>query len=146
MLQFGLAHQNLALGRLDPQTAKMVRLEYQRRTRSEYYFDPVAVDHHRRSAIKRPGVERRPARVDAVMNRTHAAADLDRLAMKLVHLPTDREAHVLAHAGRDRLLRSRGVGDIPDNRALGLLLEQFGEQRGAVAGRTGAAAVRKVPD
>src|SRR5260370_40792896 len=111
MLQLSFAYQDLALGRLDTQTTKMVRLEYQHRTRSEYYFDPVAIDHHRRSAIKRPGVERRPARVDAIMNRTHAAADLDRFAMKLVHLPTDREAHVLADASVNRPSRGLGVGD-----------------------------------
>ena len=78
------------------------------------------------------------------MDGTHPAADLDRVAVKPVGLAADAEADVLADPGLYGGLDGLGVGDIADDRAAGALLEQLGQNRCAVARRTGPAAVGQI--
>ena len=144
MLHFGLAHQYLALGRLDAETAEMVRLENQHRPRSQDNFSTTAINHRGRTPMKRSGIEARRGAEDAVVDRADAAGDLNRVAVEFVNFTSGRNGHALAHSGLNCQLHGCRIGDIADNRALGVLLEQFGQNCGAVARSSGATAVGQI--
>src|SRR5215475_9184140 len=80
------------------------------------------------------------------MNRPDTSADLNRLAMEAVDLPPDGHGHVFADPYPYCLLYGFRVRDAANNGPLRVLLEEFSEQRGAVARGAGAATVGQIAE
>src|SRR5579863_3135831 len=117
MLHLGLADQHFARRRLDPQTPEVIRLEHQHRARGQNHLDAAAIDHRRRSAMNRAGIELGAGGEDAIVEGAHAPGDLHRRAVKLINLAADRERYILADASRGRRPHRRRIGEIADHGA-----------------------------
>ena len=63
----------------------------------------------------------------AIVDRPHATADLNRIAVESIDFATDGERDGLADAGANCVLDRGRIGDVADHRALGGLLQQFRE-------------------
>jgi hypothetical protein len=64
--------------------------------------------------------------------------------VEFVNFTSGRNVHALANSGLNCQLHGYRIGDTANNRALGVLLEQFGQNCGAVARSSGATAVGEI--
>ena len=133
------------MGRFNAKTAEMVGFKAVGRTRGQNNLNPAAIHHHGCPASIRARIKRGRRGIHPILNDAHPATDLNRFSVEGVYLAANAEGDMFANPGPDGFLHGRRIGNIPDHRPLGILLEQFRQQDGPVTRCACAATIGQVP-